>query len=76
MQHGYWQQRRGSADIRCVSNISSENIKRSTFFHRDSPGGTNYQCDHPLVVSQIGEHSPRQKKSRIESGLSHPYNSL
>jgi hypothetical protein len=24
MQHGYWQQRRGSADIRYVSNISSK----------------------------------------------------
>ena len=76
MQHGYWQQRRGSADIRYVSNISSENVKRSTFFHCDSPGGTNYRCYHPLVVSRIGEHSPRQKKSRIESDSSHLYNSL
>lgn len=51
-------------------------LKRDTFFYRGSPGGTNYRCNHPLVVSQIGEHSPRQKKSRIESDSSHPYNSL
>jgi hypothetical protein len=68
----------GNKDEGVLTSVTSATsvLKRNTFFHRGSPGGTNYRCNHPLVVSQIGEHSPRQKKSRIESDLSHPYNSL